>query len=175
MILHNKKFEEFIKKVIEIQMLGVDIAIYMENAEVNSVNLYIANNLNRATYNIKYAAITNTTWRIVEGRRICESFNSEKYKLDAERVKELYGVDDDEMESDYTIEDLELKALPRTAKVILGVLEERMLERIASGKYSEEKTYNIFWQSNMIGVFLPNKENYEDDCIKMLQSDLDRR
>lgn len=151
MILYKKGFEEFIEKIIKIQKLGVNISIYMENIKANSINLYIANNISRGTYIIKHPGIANTTWRVIEGYRICGFFSTQKYKIEGERVRELYGVDDDEIESDYTIEELELKALPRTAKLVADVLEERIVERIDS-EGLEEGSYDIFWQSEMIGT-----------------------
>lgn len=172
MILYNNNFEKLVESVVKIHRLGIDIAIYMENVN-KSINLYIANNLSHATYSIKHAIITNTTWRIIDGKSVIQHLNSEIYKVDAERVKELYGVDDDEIESDYTPEELEQKALLRTTKVVTDVLEERVIERLESEGFKEERLYNIFWQSEMIGMFLPNTDDCESDYIKMLQSDLD--
>ena len=102
-------------------------------------------------------------------------FNSERDKVDGERVMELYKVDDDELESDYTVEELHEKTIPRVAKIVSEILEERVLERIESDGYDKEGVYHIFWQSDNIGEILFNEEKYDEDYIKMIQYSLDRR
>lgn len=175
MILYNKKFEELVNKINKMQHMKIDIAVYMEITNNNDINLYIANNISHATYSIIHAAATCTTWRVVEGSRIRGYFNSERDKVDGERVMELYGVDDDELESDYTVAELHEKTIPRVAKIVSEILEERVLERIESDGYDKEGVYNIFWQSDNIGLILLNEEKYDEDYIKMIQYSLERR
>lgn len=175
MILYNKRFEELVDKINKIQHMEIDIAVYMEITNNNDINLYTANNLSHATYSIKHAVVTCTTWRVVEGSRIRGCFNSERDKVDGERVMELYKVDDDELESDYTVEELHEKTTPRVAKIVSEILEERVLERIESDGYDKEGVYHIFWQSDNIGEILFNEEKYDEDYIKMIQYSLDRR
>lgn len=182
MIIYNEKLNDLTENMISIFGIGIDmraIALmrtYGENFEGFDIVL-VEDTKNITTCNLKYpSGLLKRNWLLFSGYELKSKLTYASWKVDGERVVELYGVNDDELESDLSIEELREKSILRVVDDVSRELEERCvsvfnLENIKNittihdedGKiqHVDKGYFDIYWKDELISTVIYGNNNTE--------------
>lgn len=193
MIVYNKKLNELTEKMISIFEIDIDMrAIALtrtHGGNFEGFDIVLAEDVRNITMcELKYpSGLLKRSYSLFSGYELRSKLTHASWKIDGERVMELYGVDDEELESDLTIEELREKALLRVAHDISKVLEERCVkifkqENIKNLTAIHDKNgeihhvdkgwFDVYWKNELIATIVYG--NNDSEFIETIKNRLSK-
>ncbi len=197
MIIYNKKSNDLTENMISIFEIGIDmraIALmrtYSGNFEGFDIVL-VEDTKNITTCNLKYpSGLLKRSYLLFSGNELGSKLTHMEWKVDGERVMELYGVNDDELESDLTVEQLREKALLRVSddyvskeleERCMSVFERENIENITTvhdknGKprHVDKGYFDIYWKDELIAIVIYGECKNDSKFVCTMENRLERQ